>query len=54
MSSDPAKPPKLTVAERRKLAKEACNKVPCLKVTDKQKYPCTFCPHEKAWLKLHN
>lgn len=53
VAGDPARPPKFTVEERRKLAKEACRKVPCARTTDKQKYPCTFCPHEKKWLALH-
>jgi hypothetical protein len=51
--ANPAKAPKISIEEKRKLAKEACIKNPCTKVYNKLNYPCTFCPNEKIWLNLH-
>lgn len=48
--ADPAKAPKTTVEEKRRLQKESCRNAPCYRVTQRGKFPCTFCPHERAWL----
>jgi hypothetical protein len=44
---DPARTVKRTNEERRKIAQDACRKMPCAPVSAGDYPPCVFCPHEK-------
>jgi hypothetical protein len=44
---DPARSVKRTNDERRKIAQDACRKVPCATVATGGYPPCPFCPHDK-------